>query len=356
MCIFKLFKKHGTGALLDPRSEEQKKKDYLFNEMVSSPEPVNWTEKKEWRNFPIFDQDNSSSCVAFSLAKIMGIQHQVNEGEWVDFSPGFIYQHRKNKPSKGMAGVDAWEIARKEGLLLETFFPSQNKNDKYLDDYKIKDYEREVAKVFKVGNYVTIPSRDIDTVASIIQKTGKAVMVWFYFGSGEWDKTVPIIKQYDLNLYDSGTSKHSVAAVDFTIHDGKKCLIIEDSWGKVGIKGQRIITEDFFKERNFFCAYPINFKFNGSQELPEYEFKKDMEYGEQSDEVAKLQDRLKILTFFPSNVESTGNYYGITRQAVKDFQFEYEVASQEELEAVNGMRVGSKTRAKLNEIFKGQNN
>lgn len=62
-------------ALIDTRSEAEKAKDITFNEVVASAAPVNWVEKdpSEWRSFPIFNQGNSSSCVAQTLKKMLGI-------------------------------------------------------------------------------------------------------------------------------------------------------------------------------------------------------------------------------------------------------------------------------------------
>lgn len=352
--MFWFFKKQKfiSGALPDDRPEKEKEKDFKFEEIVSSPEPVIWEEKTSWRTFPIFDQDGSGSCVAMSLAKILGIMHQVNQGEWIHFSAGYIYQQRKNKPLPGMTANDAWEIVRKTGCLLETFFPSQHKTDRQLDDYQVKNYEKEIAQIFKIKNYVELPAQDIEVVASTIQKTGKGVMVWFYFKVDEWDREIPIIKYNDLPFF--AADRHSVVAVDFTLYQGKKALIIEDSWGRnKGKNGQRIITEDFYKIRNFYASYPINFRFEVEEIIkPTYRFERDLMYGMRNDyDVKKLQDCLKYLGLFPSNVESTGNYLEITRRAVYQFQIQYQVAPKEEIELLQGKRVGPKTRAKLNEIF-----
>jgi len=339
-----MFKKSqkGTGALLDTRPPEEKQKDFLWKEIVASAEPVNWQEKSQWRKFPIYDQNGSSSCVAFSLAKILGIMHQVNEGEWIDFSPGFIYQQRSNKPSAGMAGIDAWEIVRKNGALLESFFPSQGKDDHYLDTYPVKNYEREIASVFKIPNYVILPTKDIDTIASTIQKTNKGVMVWYYWTYDEWDRDFPVIRNYNLDIVQA--CKHSTVAVDFTLYYGKKCLIIDDSWGHRGINGQRIITEDFHSQRNFFAAYPINFKFEElSLPKPSYTFNKDLSYGMNNEDVKMLQCCLKYEGLFPVNTECTGAFYGLTLSAVKKFQAKYGIPQ-------TGY-VGQITRAKLNSIY-----
>jgi hypothetical protein len=214
-----LKKQKGTGALLDTRPPEKRIKDFKFEEIVASADPVNWVEKpqSEWRKFPIFDQNGSNQCVAMSLAKILGIQHYIKEGEWIDFSAGFIYQQRENKPSSGMNGVDAWEIVRKNGALLEQLFPSQKKTDAQIDSYKVQRYEYQLAQIFKINNYVVLPVGDIDIIASTIQKTNKGIMVWYYWKYDEWDLPVPTIKYPDLDLYAPTTARHSVVAVDYTL-------------------------------------------------------------------------------------------------------------------------------------------
>ena len=96
----KIFNKKGTGAELDFRSPEEQIKDYKFEEIVSSTQPVNWVEKDEdeWKSYPITDQNGSGSCVAQTLAKMMGIMHaEKNDDSYVSFSATDIYQRRRNK-------------------------------------------------------------------------------------------------------------------------------------------------------------------------------------------------------------------------------------------------------------------
>jgi hypothetical protein len=350
----KIFKKpKGTGALLDERPEEEKIKDYKFEEIVSQANPVDWREKpqNEWRKFPIFNQNGSGSCVAQTLAKLLGIMYWLKNGNYVHFSATHIYQRRINKPSSGMSGVDALDIARK-GVTLEVLAPSQNMTDEQMDAMPIENYKQEVGQIFRIGNYVILPIKDIETVASVIQTTGKGVMVWFYFKFDEWTNE-PEIKYPDLDLRGAGTARHSVTAVDYTIWKGKKALIIEDSWGlNYGYNGQRIITEDFYKARNFFAAYPINFQFEeGEITKPKYNFTKDLKFGETSDDIKALQNILKYEGLFPLNAESTGYYGSITAKGVLNFQKKYQIASDAELDALGGRIVGPKTRSKLNELY-----
>lgn len=348
------------GALEDVREPEEKEKDYLFEEIVATANPVNWTEKVQgsWRKFPIFNQDGSGSCVAQTVAKLLGVMYWIKNNDYVHFSAAHIYQRRKNKPSSGMWGIDALNIARK-GVTLEELVPSQDMNDMTMDNIQIPQYKKDVGKVFKTGNYLILPTGEIDKIASVIETTGKAVMVWFFFKYDEWTD-YPKILHTNLPRSGSGIVRHSVTAVDYTIYAGEKALIIEDSWGKfAGLNGQRVITESFFKERNFFAAYPMNFDFEDqTQQLPQpdlnkpkHNFSDVLTFGMRNDDVVSLQDILKYEGVFPKNVRSTGYYGSITAKGVFDFQVKHKVASMTELNSLKGRRVGSKTIAKLNQLY-----
>lgn len=311
-----------NGALPDVRSESEKAKDFRFEEIVTAIAPVVWTEKNPttWRKFPIFNQDGSGSCVAQTLAKILGIMYYLKNNDYVHFSATHIYQRRVNKPQGGMAGVNAFEIARR-GVTLEALTPSQNMSDVQMDNVKIEKYKEDVGTVFKLGQYIVGPVKDLETIASIIQTTNKAVMVWYYFTYEEW-VDMPEVKNSTLSLTGASTIRHSVTAVDFTLYQGKKCLIIEDSWGpNQGKGGQRIITEEFHKQRNWFVAHPMTFNFEESALPPiSYVFRIKMKFGDENNEVSELQKLLKKLGFYPSNVSVTGYFGNVTKQAVKSFQ------------------------------------
>lgn len=363
--------KKGTGALVDTRPRAEKEKDYFFGEVVASANPVEWREKKEseWRSFPIFNQNGSGSCVAQTMAKMLGVMIWLKEKTYVHFSATDIYQRRANKPDGGMGGDDVFKIARR-GVTLEALAPSQSMTDEAMDAYAIESYKRQVGDIFKIGNSVVLPLRDIDTVASVIQTTKKAVMVWFYFQRDEWTDR-PIIRNSVLSLTGAKTLRHSVTAVDFTLVNGEKALIIEDSWGpNYGIGGRRVITESFFKERNFYAAYATSFTFAPEADivLPAMQFEKDLafipwdtikdapadkvKHEAQKADVVKLQNVLKKLGTFPADRDATGYFGAITCKAVKLFQEKYAVATPQEILEQQGKFVGPKTRAKLNELTK----
>lgn len=340
-----------NGALPDNRSESRKSKDFFFNEIVSSACPVDWFEKKEseWRKFPDQDQNGSGSCVMQTIRKLAGVLLYLKEKTYVNFS-GAFYQLRSNKPAGGMIGVEAFDIWKENGLTLEQLVPSEKMTDAEMDAIQIEQYEKDVAKVFAIGGHIGIENGEFETVASVIQTTGKAVMAWFYFTAEEWSQLIPEIKTPGLALNEA--LRHSVAVVDYLLMDGKKYLLIEDS-AHFGGFTRHLISEEFFKARNWFIRYPMCFKFETApeSEKPKYTFENIMKFGESNDDIKVLQDCLKYEGLFPVNTESTGYYGAITAKAVWAFQTKYSVASPDELNNLEGRQVGNKTIVKLNELF-----
>lgn len=380
------FKDYHTGALSDTRTEAEKQNDYSFNETVGSSsriDTVNWITKPEntWRKYPVQNQYSSYACVAETARKILRVAYTDKYKRDLDFSSTYIYKQRVNKPTGGMGGVDVFKIMQK-GTALDSMVTSDLQNDSLIDSYPTNDLDKKVASIFKIGNYIQFPVKDIDIIASTIQKTKKAVMVWFYFTSQEWSPFVPVVKDLLLDRSSSKALKHSVAVVDFTLYKGKKALIIEDS-AHFGGLSRRIITEDFFKARNFFSAYAINFSFTDltnkvvvpdsapipvpvEKVKPKYTFSEDLHFipldsggnisnpmknASQYVDVVALQNILKYEGMFPTNIKSTGYYGAVTAKAVDSFQRKYLVAPVEELNSLQGRNVGPKTIAKLNELY-----
>lgn len=362
------------GALLDTRTESAKEKDVYQSEIVAAVAPVQWKEKaeKNFRTFPKQNQDGSGSCVMQTIRKVAGVQMFLKEGKYVEFSAGF-YQLRSNRPAAGMIGVEAFDIWKNEGVPLEVLVESDDMNDAQMDAFSIEPHEKEIAKIFAITGHSGIANKDFEAVASTIQQTGKAVMVWFYFTSAEWSSKFPKVLSPNLDLYAPQTSRHSVAAVDFGLINGKKYIKIEDS-AHFGGLSERWISEEFFKARNWFTRYPVNFRFQEKgqpiptpvPEKPKYTFTKILEFialdnegrisnliknNAQKDDVIALQDILRWEGVFPVGQSSTGYYGALTAKGVLAFQKKYNVAPTAELDSLMGKRVGAKTLAKLNELY-----
>lgn len=341
------------GALLDTRSAEAKIKDYKFKEIVASAAPVNWIEKPEvtWRIFPDQNQNGSGSCVAQTLKKLLGISLWLRDGIFIKFSATHIYNRRTNRPNPGMIGVEAFEIVRLGGATLEDFVKSEQLTDAQMDAAPIQKHEEDIGMILRLGNHLDLPIKDIETVASVIQQTGKGVMVWFYFLGDEWSPKVPLIINPTLQLEDSTALRHSATATDFFLWNGKKCLLIEDSAHFGGIT-RRIITEDFYKKRNWFAHYGMNFKFEDQSPtptpMPNHTFTVPLLFGQTNNDIKALQDILRYEGLFPANTQSSGYYGAITCTAVLKFRTKYGISSTSD---PLGRSVGPLTIAKLNQIY-----
>lgn len=347
-----------SGALIDTRTEQQKDKDIHQSEIVASIAPVNWVEKakEDFRSFPGRYQKWSGSCVAQSAAKLATVLFWLKEQTMVVFSATSVYQSRSNKPAGGMIGIEAFEIMRNKGIGLEALTPSQGMSDEEMDNVFIENYEKKIADIFRISGHVGIDARDFDAVASTIQQTKKAIMVWFYFANDEWfGLEFPEIKK-EVDITEA--SCHSVAAVDFGMINGKQYIKIEDSAYSNADKarnalnpGDRWVSREFFEKRNFFARYPVSFNFKAGGEKPQYAFACAMKFGEKNDDIVVLQNVLKYEGLFPVDKDSTGYYGALTAKAVIAFQKKYKIATDAEIESIGGKAIGPKTLAKLNELY-----
>lgn len=310
----------------DFRTPEEKAKDYNQEEFVASANVVNWIQKKkiDFRSFPELNQFFSLKCVAFTTAKLALINFWLKTKEFLLFSPNSIYDYRSNKPSGGMVGDNAFQIWKDKGISLEAVCKSNQIQES--DPFEISLFAKEVARGFKLGNYIDIPNTDFDRVASTIQTTGKGIMLWFYFTSKEWSPEVPKVMDNLTGPYDARASRHSVTGVDFGIAsdiatiNGEQVIKIEDS-AHFGAKSVRYITREFFVARNFLAKYPMSFNYEeGAIPPPAQQLTKDLKYGMNDPEVKILQDILKARGFFPANLSTTNTFGNITRDSLKAFQ------------------------------------
>jgi len=355
--MFWILKRHKfnleeLGLNPDPRPPEEQERDYVAEEIFSFPKIV-WEPKSEseWRKYPIFNQDGSSSCAAQTVAKVLGIENVLEEGKFVFYSARDIYSRRINFPGKGMYYQNAMEIGYKFGATVEQLMPSQGLSESEMnrsDDRKSID--QQIALVGKGGNYFRVAT-DIDKIAAINQPEGKPVAIGIKFGPGEWNRKVPVIKGTYVPY------RHAITVTDFLLWNGKKALLIEDSWGpETGFDGRRLVTEDWFKAGRITSAWAYKKLENTWRDKAKlvnlkHKFETNLSYGMWNKEVEYLQEALQYLGFFPTNAITSGYYGTITASSVLNFQREYGVASKEELEKLEGKVTGPKTRKKLNELL-----
>lgn len=354
-----------NGIKLDASFEKHLASGYRLEEFVDVTAPVTWAVKprENWRKFQIYNQNGSGSCVAMTMRKLIAILYWLKTNTWIDPSASHIYQRRVNKPDGGMGGDDVFKIAQ-QGVALNYKALSDNMTNAQMDAVVVSQEAVEEGKQYAIKNWLLLPVGDIDTLASTIETTKKGVMMWTFWNYDEW-LDVPVVKR-QLNLYAESTSRHSTAAVDFTLCDqsnmpnnpetwGKKCIIMDESWDKTAtaLDGQRVITEDFFKQRNFYLAYPINFKFEQGVDpnKPKHTFPTNrimkyrpgvlVTYGDA--DVIAMQDILKYEGFFPLNLKSTGYFGTYTKTALAKWQKKHGLKD-------DGI-AGKNTLGKMNSIY-----
>lgn len=343
--------KRKTGAVDDPRPQSDKDKDYMAHE-VAVPRAVPWVQKpyKDWKKFEIFDQDGSGSCVAQATAKVLGVENHREEGAFYRLSARDIYTRRMNAPSEGMWFVNALDIACKSGATLESMMPSEKKNEAQMNDASDRKISSEqVGLIFKGGGYVQLPFT-VDAIADAIAK-GKSVLLGFRFNYDEWTSK-------PLAWSPSPTLHHGVAGIDFTLDGNDRCIIIDDSWAasSTQYEGRRLITQDFISKRCTFAGYVLDLSNNwrDTQTVvprPKVKFLTDMKYGQQNDDIKKLQEMLKYEELFPVNTDITGYYGNITAKGVLEWQKRHKVAPIQELESLGGKVFVPVSRDRANSIY-----
>lgn len=330
--MFNFFKrKYGTGALEDERRPSEKSFDfYNDGEEIKLPQttPVIWKEKKpeEWNKYPIFNQKSSGSCVAMTAAKMLGIINQKEEKRFVILSARDIYTRRTNI-GMGMNFWEACQIAKNTGATLDYLMPGQNQDEATINNRKDFTNSLEViGKVYRINNYFALPF-SFDRIVSTIAN-GSPVMLGHRWDLNEWDLPVPRML--------SGSQRrehHSTTGVDYTLWQGKRAIVVDDSWGRNrGINGQRVMTEDWFNPSNGRITAAWHFEnlsnldlLNNTIEKPKFIFTRNMAVNDRNTDVAMLQRCLGYLQdavgwLFPLTQSPTGFYGGITASGVRRYQ------------------------------------
>jgi hypothetical protein len=230
--------------------------------------------------------------------------------------------------------------------------PSEKQTETQMDTpYAKSEDSNNTAEKYRAGGYAFINPIDIDTIASVIAQN-KAVQLMFYFKGAEWwnNTNTPSVIFTDLQSADA--LHHGVVAVDFSLINGNKCLIICDSAVYPQETGQRVITSEFLAQRCYGAGYLIGLSNQHTVEnKPHYNFTLPLSYGQSGAEVVALQNVLKFESFFPAIIPSTGYFGSITASALQKWQVAhgiYDFANETNLTKI---RLGSKSLAILNQVY-----
>lgn len=319
--LLKLFfkpKEKGTGWLTDPQDDRAYKHEEVAD--IGKAAGLVWVEKapNTWRKFlPIRNQNGSSACVAFATALLLGILNYMREGKFVVLAPKFIYSRGFVPNGGGMYFYNGMSIGAKEGCPLDVLAPSDNITEvQARDNSQEKEGDRQVAKVYGLQDeeIVYLPL-DFDIIGSVID-LGVPVLAGLRFESGG-------LSGYIAKLTQNGFYGHGVALTDRSLVNGEKGLVYQNSWGEDwGIGGLGIVPESQ-KAGVQFAAYYKKFERKVLEGLkPKLKLSANtyLTIGSTGSAVVKAQTMLQMLGYFPAAQECTGNFYGITRQAVRDFQ------------------------------------
>ena len=339
---------------------EQKTKLYQIEELVSAPAAVSLapTSPDRWKVWPRRDQKNSSSCVYQARAKAAGILREQETGEYVEYSAA-DYKKRSNAPDEGAYPIEAFDFWRTKGIGIEALEPSQGMSETEINASIQTDYEKKVADISKLDAYYALPEYNFDLFLSTLKATGKPIPVGFYGTYKEWSQDVPAILEASLTL-GSAPVRHEVCATpNYGIYKGKEGFTIEDSWGSTGIegKGVRFITREFFAKRNYLPGIvPTRFKtyedIGVVPTKPKVKLVRDLDYGDEGEDVRDLQTVLKYEGYFPANHAGSTYYLELTQRGVQQYQAAHGIVSTGTPETTGYGRVGAKTRAHINNRYK----
>lgn len=336
-----------NGALIDNRSQEEKLKDWSHTELFGFG-IVTWTEKPEntWKQFPIRNQNGSGMCGAFASKKALAANNEKEFG-YQNLDARFIYNLRQNKDSAGMGMVDMFNICIQYGAPIDQEILSDNLTEEQANVYSYTEKLKQDALKFRGQSYVFTRKGNIDDIYVAIQNGYFPIML-LRCNISEWTEEPKVNKNLtskDFNI------NHYVCIVDATLYNGKKCVIIEDSWGSsYGKNGRRIISEDFFDQRVEICGYIIDWK-EIPIKKPKFTFTKTLNLGMNNSDVKQLQNILKFEGLFPNTTESTTYYGNITAKAVKELWIKYGIANTQEISKLAGKTVGPKTISWLNKKY-----
>jgi len=332
------------GGLIDNRVE---KKDFSHLEIGRSSVPTYLTKakaEKVIKQYEARNQKTTSSCGAHAAE----LAHSIDTEE--KHEPAFIYRQRANYPAEGMWHYDIGDILVKKGANLNK---NIEKTEAIYNAYNPTQEDISEALKYHQEAYIVLENDKftIDDIAYIVNDLQRPLILFVFWNGKEWNTDFPVANGDLDNFF--AQYRHYVTVLPNSAYTYKKqkFVIIQDS-SHFGKKHIRHLSEDWITKRTYTGLYFTEL-IKEKRPLKHTEpFTKDLKFGDTDPEVKRLQDVLKKLGFFPTNIESTGYYGGITRQAVKDFQ----KANEKSILWVIGLKkptgyFGLSTRKVLNELI-----
>lgn len=342
-----------NGALIDNRPLAAKQNDFSYDEFLGFG-VYEWKEKPRdtWRKYPIRNQNGSGMCGAFAGCKALGINNFYENGKFVNLNTAFVYNLRSNSTS-GMWLYELLSIMKNHGAPLDESLSSDNLTDEQSKKITFTESQKKEALKFRAKSFHTF-SPNIDKVAELVDSKITPILL-VRCAYREWtdeptyDPTVKEYVDYSVN--------HFVPVTEVTLIDGKKRVIIEDSWGQqYGNKGERKLTEEFFKKRVYSVGYVVDL-INKDTEKPSFVFKKTLSFGSKGNDVVQLQKLLQYEGFLAThtsngNALNLGNFATMTADALKKWQVSHGIMDFANETNLRKIRFGLKSMTKANTLYK----
>lgn len=319
---------------------------------------------------PVWNQMRLGACVGHAAGKYAQKINQTETGEVKRLSPRFLYALAKMVDGFDGQGtyphllVKQW---RKYGCATEDTVP----NDTTLD-HEAYIYNRNINSIpkaafdealqYAIKSYA-FPELTADGLRNaVLNANGCMILMqvdknWWTnkAGQGSWkaEDILPLRPPTD-------PQGHELYVYGYDHVDGRLRFWIFNSWSpEWGFQGKGFFFFDEYQryliEANTVVDLPNDW-LQHVHDLPapgtfKHHFQTPIKINDTGEEVKALQTALYIDGELKVDPAIFGNYKNLTRAAVKAFQEKYQVASQAEIDLINGRSVGPKTRAKLNEIF-----
>jgi len=329
---------------------------------------------------PIWNQRRIGACVGHAAGKKKQEQELDETKQIVAINPRFIYALAKNMdglPTEGTYYRYGMKVLQKFGAPPEI---PEYANDTtlahadYIDLSKIPQKAYDLAKQYAIASYAQVGSAYSIAPEQLEQAIaqGDGCLLGLQLGKEWWtdargNPAWDVASLMPLRPPQAVVSGHAIFPYGYEeIGSRLKIYFINSwspDWGDVG-KGWFYFDDykTFLVEAWGAVDLPNNWQDQIKQLPPASQFKhdfaRDIAIGEKNDEVTALQTALMIDGEFSKDLyaqllgkNELGFYGTLTQKAVADFQKKYAVASFLELLAVNGRRVGLKTRLKLNQLF-----
>lgn len=349
-----------NGVVEDTRPIEERAKDFNAKDLLVGSGKATFTPISSFDDIPLYqrrNQDGSGSCVAQSLAKLLEVLFKKNGFGEFKFSATPIYQKRSNKPESGMIGQNALDIVQKFFTALESMVVSENMNDSAMDSLPVDLQELAVFTKNFLGDrkvsftYFTDYTPTFEEMTQYIEKYGGAI---FFVRTDyqNWCKDEPTYSPDDkINI------GHSTCGHFNAVYQDKEVFITDESWGQfssseMGVRGQRVITKEFFDNRAFFIGVLVLNKYEEKKvDYSKYVNLPKMNKGYEGQFAVQLQNMLEEYGSFPSNIPKYPRFGSQTAKALLQWQLENLTnIDRETLMSWGGNYFGNATIKKIKEL------